>query len=322
MRKPPFSVNPRVLSLVSEISLLLGRYEGIHAPVPQPKLRKQNRIRTIQGSLAIEGNTLDLDQVTAIFSNQRVQGPRKDILEVQNTIRVYESLHELKLTRRAEFLKAHRMLMDGLSNEAGRFRKGAVGILKGSKVAHVAPSAKLVPELMDELLEYWKSEQELSPLILACVVHYETEFIHPFSDGNGRMGRFAQSWILAKFHRCFEYLPVESLIKERQTQYYDALGLSDRQGDSTPFVEFSLETVRDALKGFLEELKPAVETAETRLGLARSEFGDHPFTRKDFMRLFKTISSATASRDLARGVLEGVLSRRGTKNTASYRFKK
>ena len=313
-------VTSKALTLVSEISLLLGRYEGLHAPIPQPQLRKENRVRTIQGSLAIEGNTLDLDQVTAIFSNQRVLGPKRDILEVQNAIRLYDSLQKLTLYRAGDFLEAHRILLSGLSEEAGRYRKGAVGVLKGSKVSHIAPSAKRVPELMDELLRYWKGERELSPLILACVIHYEIEFIHPFSDGNGRMGRFSQSWILAKFHRAFEYLPIESVIKERQAAYYKALGDSDNLGECTPFVEFSLAAIRDALTAFLYKLKPGAETSDTRLELAQAEFDAKSFTRKDYIRLLKRISSATASRDLARGVSKGLLRQTGTKRTTVYRF--
>ncbi len=317
----PFTLTPRILNLASEISLLLGRYEGLRAPVPQPKLRRQNRIRTIQGSLAIEGNTLDLDQVTAIFENKRVVGPGKDILEVQNAIRLYESLDKFNPGSVKDLLRAHALLMKALAADAGKFRSGAVGIIKGSKVSHVAPPAKQLPRLIDELFHFLNSEKELSPLIKACVFHYEFEFIHPFSDGNGRMGRLWQSVILMKHHGAFEYIPVESLVKKRQATYYRVLGQCDKKGDSTLFIEFSLETIKDALKDFLKHLKPASETPESRLSLARSEFQGRVFTRGDYIQFFKNISTATASRDLARGTSQKILAKTGTKAVASYRFK-
>lgn len=318
--RPPFTLTPRILNLVAEVSQLLGRYEGLHAPAPQPKLRRQNRIRTIQGSLAIEGNTLDLDQVTAVFDKKRVLGPRKDILEVQNTILLYELLPKLNPESEKDLLKAHGILMKDLAGDAGKLRQGAVGILKGTQVSHVAPPAKQVARLVGELLRFLNTDQELSPLIKACVFHYELEFIHPFSDGNGRMGRAWQSAILMRFHPAFEFTPVESLIKERQSAYYRALEQSDKKGESTLFIEFSLEAIRDSLQDFLKHLKPAAQTPESRIELARGEFQDREFTRKDYIAFFKTISTATASRDLTAGVGQRKLKKTGTKAVARYRF--
>jgi Fic family protein len=319
--RPPFEISSKVLHFVSEISLLLGKYEGLHAPVPQPQLRRQNRVKTIKDSLAIEGNTLGLEQVTALFDGKRVLGPKQDILEVQNAIRLYESLHELKPTQAKDLLWAHGVLMKGLVSDSGHYRRSSVGILKAQKVSHIAPPAKHVPQLMDELFAFLKSEKELSPLVQACVFHYELEFIHPFSDGNGRIGRFWQSLILAKFHPVFEYIPVESLIKKRQADYYRVLERCDKRGNSTEFVEFSLEIVRDALKDLLDHLKPTPDTPQSRLETASKEFGTRIFSRKDYLRLLKTISPATASRDLAVGVSSKRLIRTGTQATAEYRFK-
>lgn len=320
--RPPFQLTPKILTLVSEISLLLGRYEGIHAPAPQPKLRRQNRIKTIQSSLAIEGNTLDLSQVTAIFENKRVLGPQKDILEVRNAIELYERLHEFNPNSLKDLLKAHSILMKGLAEDAGRLRAGAVGILKGSKVSHIAPPAKQLPKLVDDLIAYIKKEKDLSPLVIASVFHYELEFIHPFSDGNGRMGRFWQTLILSKFNPIFAYIPIESIIKQRQQAYYEVLEQSDKKGDSTSFIEFSLETIRDALKDFLDDLKPEPATPEVRLNIAKNEFKQREFSRKDYLKLLKTVSTATASRDLILGVKLNILEKFGTKAVARYRFKR
>jgi Fic family protein len=319
--RPPFNITLNILNLTSEISHLLGKYEGLHLDQPQPKLRRQNRIKTIQASLAIEGNTLDLEQVSAIFDNKRVFGPEKDVLEVKNAIQLYESGNRFKPNSVRDLLKAHALLMNGLSKEVGKFRVGAVGILKGSKVSHIAPPAKRVPELMDDLFTFLKNENELSTLIKACVFHYELEFIHPFSDGNGRMGRFWQHLILSNYHPAFVYIPVESMIKERQSPYYRALEESDKRGDSTPFIEYSLKAIQDSLADLLAGMGPSLHTSESRLDLARGEFADKKFSRKEYLSFLKTISTATASRDLVFGVSKGVLERFGTKAVTKYRFK-
>ncbi len=320
--RPPFALTSKILNLASEISLLLGEYQGLHAPIPQPKLRRQNRVRTIKDSLSIEGNTLNLDQVTALLEGKRVVGPLKDIVEVQNALRLYEMFDDFDSARSKDLLMAHQILMKGLVNDAGKYRSGSVGILKGQKVSHVAPPAKNVPGLMEDLFKFLKSKDDLSPLIRACVFHYELEFIHPFSDGNGRIGRFWQSLILSRHHRAFEYIPAESLIKERQESYYSVLEKCDKKGDSTEFIEFSLEIIRDALKDFLDQLRPVPATQESRLDRARVEFGEREFSRKDYLRLFKTISTATASRDLAAGVSSGILTKAGAQATTRYRFVK
>lgn len=221
--QPPFHITPTILNLVSEITRLLGHYEGLHAPVPQPQLRRQNQIRTIQGSLAIEGNTLDLKQVTAVMEDKRVLGPKKDILEVQNAVQLYASFPKFNPLRAKDLLMAHSILMSGLTERAGKFRTGSVGILKGSKVSHLAPPANRVAVFMDDLFQFLKVDKNYSELIKSCIFHYEFEFIHPFMDGNGRMGRFWQHLILTKYNSVFEYIAIESLIKERQDSYYEAL---------------------------------------------------------------------------------------------------
>ena len=164
---PPFTITPKILALVSDISLLLGRYEGLHAPIPQPRLRRQNRIRTIKDSLAIEGNTLQLNQVTAILEGKRVIGSKQEIREVQNADRLYELLHDLNRTSARDLLRAHGVLMAGLAADAGKYRSGAVGILKGKKVSHIAPPSRLVAKFIDELFGFLKDKSGLSPIVQA-----------------------------------------------------------------------------------------------------------------------------------------------------------
>jgi len=316
----PFTLTSNILAQVAKISLLLGKYEGLHAQAPQPKLRRTNRIKTIQGSLAIEGNSLDLEQVTTVFENKRVLGPKKDILEVKNAIRLYELLPKLNPTSSKDLLKSHGILMQGLAFNAGKFRSGSVGIFKGSKVSHIAPPASRVPGLMEDLFLFLKKEKELSPLVQACIFHYELEFIHPFTDGNGRMGRFWQQLILTRHHATFEYISVESVIRERQQLYYEALEKSDKTGNSTLFIEFMLNCLRSSLEEFLDQVKPVPETPESRLSLAQEKFQNKEFTRKDYLYFFKSLSTATASRDLALGVSKLVLQKSGARALTRYRF--
>lgn len=186
---PPFTITIRILEQVAKIERLIGRLESLDHPKPQPYLRKSNRVRTVQGSLAIEGNTLNLDQVTALIEGKTVIGKQSEIQEVLNAIQVYDQLSEFKPLSLKSILKAHRMMMTKLIPSAGKWRSGNVGIMTGSQVSHVAPSAENVPHLMKELFDFLKSDKS-HPLIKSSVFHYELEFIHPFEDGNGRVGRF------------------------------------------------------------------------------------------------------------------------------------
>lgn len=316
-----FPITQEMLGFCTEIALLLGKYEGLMSPVPQPQLRKSNRIKTIQGSLAIEGNSLNLDQVTALFGEKKVLGPRKDILEVTNAIKAYEQLSGYEPYSTSSFRSAHGVLMKGLVEDAGKWRKGQVGILKGSKVSHVAPPAKRVPELMKALFLEQKKAKNLHPLIKAASVHYEIEFIHPFMDGNGRMGRLWQTVHLLDFHPLFEFLSVESIIKQRQKDYYEALEQSDHEGNARVFVEFSLQTVLDSLAEFLNDLKPSPMSPEDRLQRAKEYFGNEAFARIDYIKFFKSLSTATASRDLKQGVDKRVLKKQGERANTRYVFK-
>lgn len=244
--QPPFELTNTTLVLVAEIAQKLGRVEAYERLDRSPRLRKENRIRTIHSSLAIENNTLSLEQVTAVVEGKHVLAPPKDLLEVQNAIAVYDALDTFDPTSMDDLLRAHRMLMGGLVSEAGCLRSGDVGVFEGDRVIHMGTPARYVPEVMAGLFQ-WLRTTDTHPLVASCVFHYEFEFVHPFQDGNGRMGRLWQTLILSKWNSVFAWLPVESLVKDRQEEYYRALAGSDAQGDSTGFVEFMLQMIDEAL---------------------------------------------------------------------------
>lgn len=320
-RSPPFSISPIALTLLAKIERLLGQVDASVAARPAPQLRKKNRIRTIKDSLAIEGNTLSLEQVTAIFENKKVLGPKREILEVQNAIQAYDAIPKLKSSREKDFRRAHGILMNGLLGKAGAYRTDSVGVLKGQKISHVAPPPRRLPELMENLFKFISNRTKLSPLILSAAAHYEIEFIHPFADGNGRMGRLWQHLILHEYHSAFAAVPFDSLIKENQVEYYEALEKCDHAGDSTLFVEFSLRLLAIALHALLVASPKRRLTIEERLEIARSDLPAKSFTRKDYMGLFPGISGPTASRDLQRGLRSGDLRKTGMANKTIYSFK-
>src|SRR3989338_4198241 len=317
---PPFQITAEILNLCAEINRLLGQFEGLKMPVPQPQLRRQSRIKTIFSSLAIEGNRLTEKQVTDLINNRRVIGPQKDILEVKNAIKAYDLIHTYKYSQFGSLLKAHQVMLNGLTEDAGSLRIRNVGIFKGDEVAHLAPKYKLVPKLMGNLFAFLKRRDNLNPLIRSSVSHYELEFIHPFSDGNGRMGRLWQTVILLKYHPLFEYIPVESIVREKQKEYYKILAQADKVGDSTRFIEFMLNVIFQAAREFLANVKPQTETAKTRLKLAGEHFQKNPFSRKDYLAFHKNISTATASRDLLFGVKQKILKRSGARALTIYQF--
>src|SRR5574343_701204 len=243
--QPPYSINAQIIQLIADISQKMGEVNGSMLVKQVPELRKKNRIRTIQASLAIEGNTLSIEQVTAIIENKRVLGPVKDIKEVNNPIEVYNRMESLKPNSEKSFLSAHKTLMQGLVPHPGQYRKSGVGIVKGNQGADLAPPAKNVPFLMKNLFLYLKDSED-HVLIKSCVFHYEMEFIHPFSDGNGRMGRLWQTLLLIQEYPLFEFLPFETLISKNQKKYYQALSNSDKQGESTIFSEVMLKRVSES----------------------------------------------------------------------------
>lgn len=245
--QPPFHMTDRIINLVAAISEQVGRITVLSHGNLNPHLRKENRIRTIHSSLAIEHNSLSLDQVTAILDGKRILGNPNEIQEVKNAYDAYELMLTLNPYSVKDLLKAHKLMMTGLIRENGSFRQGNVGVFDGDVVIHVAPPARLVPQEMANLFG-WYQKSELHPLIKSAVFHYEFEFIHPFADGNGRMGRMWHSLLLGVWNEIFYWLPVEDLIRNRQQEYYNALGKSDHEGDSAVFVELMLEILLDTLK--------------------------------------------------------------------------
>ncbi len=235
-----------MLSLVAEISEELGRLSVLQEQSENTlRLRRINRIRTIQGSLAIEGNTLSEEQITAILEGKPVIAPPREVQEAKNALDAYEQFGRWRSTREKDLLSAHKTLMLGLVDDAGQYRQKGVGVMKGRQVVHMAPQADRVAKLMADLLSWLKTSDE-HPLIVSCVFHYEFEFIHPFSDGNGRMGRLWQTLVLSEWNPLFKYLPVESMVYANQADYYSAINQSTEKSDSAPFIQFMLERILDS----------------------------------------------------------------------------
>lgn len=317
--RPPFEVTPRSARLLSEIERRIGRHEGaLRAPV-SPMLRRSLRVRTIQASLQIEGNTLTEEQVTAVLEGRRVSAPERDLREVRNAIACYEKLPKWVPGNAKHLLAAHKVMMAGLVKQAGAWRSKGVGIAKGDQIAHIAPPAARVPGLMETLLKWVHTDTEVPAPIRAAVCHYEMEFIHPFEDGNGRMGRLWHSLILQRHHPLFAQVPVESAIRDRQADYYAVLGQCDKAGHSTAFIEFALELTLEALKHVVTPRQPRM-TSASRIEAARHHFAKASFTRKDYLHHFPGLSPATASRDLQEAVTDRGLAREGDKATAKYQF--
>ncbi|BDD12957.1 cell filamentation protein Fic (plasmid) [Fulvitalea axinellae] len=316
--KPPYQITKNILSLVSSIAEKIGEVNAAKLNRPPTELRKKNRIKTIQSSLEIEGNTMTVEQITDLLGDKRVLAPKKDIIEVKNAVDLYSRLDDFDPYNPESLLQAHAILMKGLVDQPGKYRNTAVGIVKGEQVAHIAPPGHMVTALVNDLFAYLRDDDDL-PLIKSCVFHYEFEFIHPFPDGNGRMGRLWQTLLLREYSPVFEFLPIETLVKDRQEEYYRILNLSDRSGHSTPFVEFMLHIIRDALEDLLRTQTPSL-TGHDRISLFQDHVKNGWFTRQEYLRHNKDISPATASRDLKTAVDNQTLEKSGDKRTAKYRF--
>ena len=243
---PPFKITNEILNFVYEIGELVGKISAEKEFEKNLTLRRENRIKTIYSSLAIEQNTLTLEQVTDVINGKRVLAPPKDIKEVQNAYEIYERLEELNENSVKDLLLAHKIMTSELIKESGRFRSKNTGVYQGDKLIHMGTLPEYIPELINNLF-LWLKKSEEHPLIKAAVFHYEFEFIHPFADGNGRMGRMWHTLLLGKWKKIFFWLPIEELIKEKQEEYYSTLALADKQGNSTVFVEFMLGIIRESL---------------------------------------------------------------------------
>lgn len=315
--KPPYNITKTILDLYGQITEALGICQSLMLIKPEARLRRHNRIKTIQSSLAIEGNTLNMENVTAIMDNKRVFGPQKDVLEVQNAVKAYDTLNSFNPYDKQHFLKAHKILMAGLVDNAGKYRRSQVGVMKDDQVPHVAPASEMVPGLMNDLFSYLRTDDDLE-IIKSCVFHYEMEFIHPFEDGNGRMGRFWQTRILMNVNPIFEFVPIEKLIKDHQQEYYRALAMSDNSGKSTVFIEFMLNIINQTLRDTISDVRPSSPDYYKRTEIALSKLSDW-FGRREYMNVCRGISSATASRDLKQLLEESRIEASGEGRMTRYR---
>jgi len=262
--QPPSTITPAIVGLVVQIGEALGRLAAQADTFNTGQLRRINRVRSIRGSLAIEGNTLNEAQIFAILDGKRVIAPPREILEARNAIAAYERFEQWQPHDENHLLEAHRILMAGLVDRAGAYRLGGVGVMDGRRVTHMAPPADRVPILMHDLFQ-WLQSTDTHPLIASSVFHYEFEFIHPFGDGNGRMGRLWQTLILTRWNPHFAHIPVESLVHEHRSAYYQALQDSTHRSDSAPFVAFLLRMIRDAIESATPQVSPQVTPQVRRL---------------------------------------------------------
>ena len=310
-KKPPFEITETALSDVMEISELVGKISSTQNLSTSPILRRQNRIRTIYSSLAIEQNTLSLEQVTAVLSGKRVLAPPKDIAEVKNAYEIYDHLAELNPYSIDDLLLAHRTMMQGLVREAGEFRSRPVGVVDSNgNVLHFGTLPQYVPSLMEELVQ-WTESSPFPLLIKSCVFHYEFEVIHPFADGNGRIGRLWHTLLLSKWNPLFAWLPIESIIYDHQPEYYAAINQSNAQGEGTAFIEFMLGIIKEALQEAINEHPAEKVTMQNKEELRWKKIADFLHTNNtiqnaDVQNLLK-VSSATASRILNTLTKEGKL---------------
>ena len=280
---PPYTITDKTVNLISAITEIISQIIIRDNMSNNPRLRRENRIRTIHASLAIENNTLSLDQVTDIINGKRILGAPNEICEVKNAFEVYNKLLELNPYSVKDMLLANKILMNKLTKEAGTFRSGGVGVFAGEQLVHMAPSANQVPHLIKELVD-WAKKADVHPLIKSSVFHYEFEFIHPFADGNGRMGRMWQTLLLYQWKPLFGWLPIETLIRERQEEYYNVLGDCDHSADSGKFIEFLLKAVYDTLTEIASTEQVTVQvTVQVESLLKRME--DREYSTKELMEL-------------------------------------
>ena len=306
-KKPPFEITNEIIDRVADIAELVGRLNVNPHLTANPTLRRSNRIRTIHGSLAIEQNTLSLEQVTAVLNGKHVLAPPKDIAEVKNAYEIYDRLEDLDPYSIDDLLDAHAIMTRGLVEESGMFRTRPVGVVDSEgHVLHFGTLPQYVPDLVMELLE-WVKNSPLHMLIRSCVFHYEFELIHPFADGNGRVGRLWHTLLLSKWNPAFAWLPVESIIHDRQQEYYDAINASNDMGESTVFIEFMLSAIKAALVE-ADSLSDRAQNKNTsRWNKIQEYLKTHNYIMNADVRDLFGVSAATANRILAKLVDEGKL---------------
>lgn len=302
-KKPPFEITIAIIGYVAEIAELVGNLTSTNQLSANPTLRRTNRIRTIHGSLAIEQNTLTLEQVTAVLNGKQVLAPPKDIAEVKNAYEIYERLEELDPYSVDDLLTAHSIMTRGLVDESGVFRSKPVGVVdQEGHVLHFGTLPQYVPDLVMELLD-WVKSSDVHMLIRSCVFHYEFELIHPFADGNGRVGRLWHTLLLSKWNPAFAWLPVESIIHNRQQEYYESINASNAAGESTVFIEFMLSAIKASLIGAIntsDEMSDGpMDKAAMRWTQIEKFLETHEFIMNADVRALCGVSAATANRILA-----------------------
>lgn len=324
-KKPPFEITNRMIDYVAEIAELVGKLNVTDMLSSNPTLRRSNRIRTIHGSLAIEQNTLSLEQVTAVLNGKHVLAPPKDIAEVKNAYEIYERLDELNPYSVDDLLIAHSIMTRGLVEESGIFRTRPVGVVDSEgRVLHFGTLPQYVPNLIIELLD-WAKNSEVHMLIRSCVFHYKLELIHPFADGNGRVGRLWHTLLLSKWNPAFAWIPVESIIHDRQQEYYAAINASNDAGESTAFIEFMLSAINASL---IEAIHTSdgmsdgkVNKATLRWNKIQEYLKTHDYIMNADVRELCGVSAATANRILSGFVLHDRLKKRHIKGHWVYQLK-
>ncbi len=322
--KPPFTITPQILDLISRISEAVGKLEVLAPSSITPTLRKANKIKTITGTLEIEGNTLGIEKITAILEGKRVMGSMREIAEVNGAIKVYDNLATFDYKNLDDLLRAHKMLMEEILNNAGTCRNSNVGVGGEEGVVHVAPPHGQVPHLMQQLFN-WLSVSDIHPLIKSSVFHYEFEFIHPFVDGNGRIGRLWQSLILYEWKSIFSAIPIESVIKETQQKYYDALQRAGEMGESTPFVEFMLDAILKACENELSNeknvpIKVPKNVPIERLDKILALMAQNSSITIDQLAQLCAVSDKTIKRDIAKLKEQGRLQREGSLKSGFWKI--
>ena len=318
-KQPPFEINERIMADVIEIAELVGRVSVTDKISMNPTLRRTNRIQTIYSSLAIEQNTLDIEQVTAVLSGKRVIAPPKDIAEVQNAYEIYDNMDKLNPYSIDDLLKAHSVMERGLLNEAGEFRSRPVGVADSEgNILHFGTLPQYVPKLIQELLE-WTEKSEIHLLIKSCVFHYEFELIHPFADGNGRMGRLWHTLLLSKWNPIFAWLPIESIIHDNQSEYYNAINISNNNGKSTVFIEFMLSVIKQALQESINDKPKNISSkSDLRWNKINNYLETHEYILNSDVQKLLGVSSATATIILVGFMKDGKLKRIRIKNCWGY----
>jgi Fic family protein len=256
---PPYTITVKAADYLTKIAETVTRLEYSTGFKRDIKLHRKNRVRSIHSSLAIEGNTLSLDEVTDVIEGKLVAGKQAEVKEVKNAYEAYDKIMTFDPYSVKDLLRAHKLMTDGLVKESGAFRSGDGGVFDGDVVVHMGARPQFVPQLTRELFE-WAKTTELHPVLKSAIVHCEIETIHPFADGNGRMGRLWQTLILAKWNEVFAWIPMESLVYEKRPQYYDALQNAQRKNDSGEFIEFTLSAILDAIRA---QAKQITERADT-----------------------------------------------------------